>query len=158
MTLSLLLRLICRFLADMLISFFAMAVHNVLLEPVSQADFDVADHKVLRSYIRPPRAFDDHRWTTAHTLGQCLRGTDLSQHVEATGGSDWKAHTELEGFLPGVRGAGEMTLALNATDAEVIGVAAWTAYPVDVKLSCIDGTRYSLRIEIAVSLPCKCYV
>jgi hypothetical protein len=116
-----------------------MAVNNVLVEPVSQADTDIAESKILRSYIRPSAAFGGS-WTAARELGACLRGAELQARFSRSGGSDWRAAEAAEGLLPGVMGAGEMSLAIEAAGAEVVGVAVWASLALDLKLECMSGS------------------
>lgn len=50
--------------------------------------------------------------------------------------------TEVDGLLPGLKGAGELTVTFDASDAHVVGVAIWTLTAgLDVKLQCVSGAQ-----------------
>ena len=71
----------------MLISFFGMAVTNVLVEPLSQSDTNIANSKLLRAYTKQARPMGRESWTAARSLGPCLAGAALQEKAAPHGGS-----------------------------------------------------------------------
>jgi hypothetical protein len=126
---------LCRFLADLLISYFQSAIASVLTDGVTKADILSSHEKLLLSYVKPDPIFEERK-NSARALGPCLHGSALGK----AGQDGWKLSSALDGFLLGVRGKAPMAITINATDAEIGGASAWLDAPSEVQLKCLSGS------------------
>jgi hypothetical protein len=119
-----------------------MATTSTLVEPVTQADYDIAEHKLLRSYVSPVKVYAE-RAPSARALGPCLLGAKLQESVQRSGGSDWKAAAQMDGLLVGMQGAGDMLVPIDARNGTITGIAVWPVSQMQIKLECTSGVALS---------------
>ena len=140
----------CRFLADLLISFFNMAITNTMVQPVIEADFAIAGNKLMRSFVKNVAPFRRH--PQAHALGPCLLSSSLQNALVPVPGSNWQPVALFDGKLEGMQGAGQAQIQIDATDAVVGGIAVWVESEGQVKVQCISGVFLQTARNLQVFL------
>jgi hypothetical protein len=127
----------CRFLADLLISYFQMAIASILTDKVTEEDILSSQEKLLLSYVRPDPIFEEKK-NSARKLGPCL----IANAINGSG-QGWTPSSAIDGLLIGVRGIGPLKIKINAIDALVGGASAWIEEASELEFKCLSGLRLS---------------
>lgn len=128
----------CRFLADLLVSYFQAVTGGTLVDAVTAADEQVARELLVLSYVLPDAIYEE-RTNTAHALGLCLAGHALQGTASDVSSTAFKPGTAVYELLHGVRCAGDLEIGIDAQDAMLAGIAVWVEQESTLQLRCQTG-------------------
>ena len=133
-------------MADAIISFLSMAAEAVITQPISQADHDAANERILSSYVvsTPSSNASKTSKNVALDLGPCLVGPSLRDSGALHPGFRWQDADRDTSLPAGFVGSGTVGIDVNATGATAVGVAILQDTRGDVSISCHEGALSKL--------------
>jgi len=151
-------------MADALTAFLALAVEDVLARPVTDADAEAAQERLLTSYVLPAGSTKSTKSRNeALELGVCAIGSALRDSAEASS-FVWQPGNRNDSLPAAFVGSGLLAVTVDVQGARTLGIAVLRTTQTSMSVTCHSGPPLpasgccpgALRCSQRAGAGCRC--